>query len=761
MKHLFVFLMFLLPLCALSQVYEPFDNQEITANYPWQGNLDKFKTENGFLRLNAMGQNTDAMIILYGATLGENEWTFRVKSGYMTTKDNFFRVYLWCNTINFSDHYKAYFVEIGKGQRKIALCKTEGLGVTDTLTSRVINNLNDAFDLHIKVTTDTIGKISLYGRSDEKPDYTLIGTARYEQQITPGYFILYCNYSTEHAKDKYFGPVSIKNFNSTQPTAPVEESGQLSLLSVWQENASTLNLTFNHAVDPTYASFTLNSLGEVDDIYLAGDERQLRLVWNNTTMEKGKTYTLTYSDLYDNKGNVYRGTSQPFIATHSVPTLATPGSNFSANDIIISEVMANPKGAAGLPETEYVELHNTTQQNIDLNGWAFRYDDKSTNLTSIIPAEGYAVLYRSGREIQIDKDGLAIPLSTFPSALANTGKNLSLIYKENTIIDNIAYPEAKAGYSWERIGNTWKISTDSRGGTPGSTNSITSTNPIDENTNTNNIVVMPQEIVFSELLPEPQEGGSEYIELYNRSTRDLPLSNLSIALRKSDGSLNTNYPLSSIESPLGSGEYALLTKNADGVHDFFLVSSPDAIHELKLPILTNTTAQLVLFRSSDKEVIDEVHYNNNWHSASVKDKKGIALEKIDLNGSSQDPENWTSASTLSGGGTPGYKNSQSEKMSGATSTGIEAPEYTSAGNYAIAYHLDRSGYLCRASIYDMSGRRVAEVVNHELLGTEGIITWDGYASGSNKLVAGVYIFHAELYHPQGGSKNYKKVFLVR
>lgn len=760
MKQIFVILTLLLPFCAVSQINESFNGTEITTNYPWEGDLDKFITEDGFLRLYDIGRNSEAMVYLYGTTLGENEWTFRVKSGYMTSDANYFRIYLWCNKIDLSTHHKAYFVELGKSQKKIALCWTEGRQVVDTLVSRVINNLNNAFDLHIKVTATADGRMSLYGRSDESPDYTLIGTTTYERQITPGYFILYCNYSTEHAKDKYFGPIRINDLSLYRDSDSGEGTDRLKLLSVWQESATTLNLTFNHAVDPTYASFSLNSLGEVSEIYLAEDERQVRLVWE-TAMQKGKSYTLSYSELYDNEGTIYSGTAEPFTATKDVVTPVIPV--YRKGDLIINEVMANPNGAAGLPETEYVELRNTTGQDIALTGWSFLYGDKSTPLKSTIPSEGYAVLYRSGRDIQVDKGGISIPLSTFPSALANTGKNVSLIYNESTTIDDTAYPSAKAGLSWERSGATWKLSTDSRGGTPGSANSTASAEtPGGEEDNEGDSAVMPFEVVFSEILPEPAEGGSEYIELYNRSEYELSLGGLSVATRKSDGSLSTNYSLASVGNSLGAGEYVVLTKSAEGVYDFFLTPSPGSIHELKLPILSNTSAQLVLFRSGDKKVIDEVNYSYKWHSASVKNRKGVALEKIDPDGSSQDPDNWTSASTLSGGGTPGYRNSQATKLPGETPTGIEAPEYNpSAGNYGIAYRLDRAGYRCRASIYETSGRRIVEIANHELTGTQGVFTWDGFAAGGQKPPAGVYIFYAEVYHPEGARKIYKKVFLVR
>ena len=116
-------------------------------------------------------------------------------------------------------------------------------------------------------------------------------------------------------------------------------------------------------------------------------------------------------------------------------------------------------------------------------------------------------------------------------------------------------------------------------------------------------------------MPEPFSGGSEYIELYNRSGRALPLSGLSLALRKTDGSLATEYPLSAIGGVLEASGFRVVTKSAAGVFDFYTVPDPESIVEIpKLPILANTASTVVLFRSSDGVVSDEVSYRADCHA---------------------------------------------------------------------------------------------------------------------------------------------------
>jgi hypothetical protein len=260
---------------------------------------------------------------------------------------------------------------------------------------------------------------------------------------------------------------------------------------------------------------------------------------------------------------------------------------YSQGSVRMNEIMANPKGLKELPETEYVELYNTTEKPVSLKGWQFVYGGSPKPIgDALIPAKGYAVLYRSGREISMDASAVAVPMDKFPNALANTGKELQLLDPKGNVIDLVLYAKATAGKSWERSGEDWFLSTDIRGGTPGSMNSSPekeekkeedtdtpvspdepedSEVPTEPNQPTVIEQILPGEIIFNELLPNPYIGGSEYIELYNRSVKALPISTLSLAVRKSDGTLNTRYSLSAVTELLEAGSFLLLSKNIESV----------------------------------------------------------------------------------------------------------------------------------------------------------------------------------------------------
>ena len=445
-----------------------------------------------------------------------------------------------------------------------------------------------------------------------------------------------------------------------------------------------------------------------------------------------------------------------------------PVDNSQPGDVLINEVMANPVGLTELPETEYVELYNASGGDVSFRGWVFVYDGREAALPdTIIPEAGYVVLYRSGREIAVSSGALSFGLDNFPSALANTGKIIGLKNSKGEVIDAMEYPDAVAGQSYERsVNGTWHLSTDRRGGTPGAINSqLTGTDPEEPTPGPDPdgaISVEPFEIIINEILPDPFTGGSEYIELYNRSGRSLSLSTLAVAVRKADGTLGTTYSLGSISGVCSPGNYIVLTKETVGVTDFYTVPSPESVCELKLPTLNNEGASLVLFRLPDMCIIDEVSYSAKWHDASIKTKKGVSLERIDPDGDSQDVSNWTSGTAETGYGTPGYQNSQHKDFNIQNNTYISTPEYVPGFNYyVLAYQTDKSGYRCRAEVYSTNGKKMAEISNNQLMTQNGELHWDGTGSNNDKLSPGVYVFYAELYHPDGSHRKFKKAFLVK
>lgn len=795
MKQILLFLALFLPVCAFSQFHEPFDGPEIPS--AWTGHRESFFIPMpGKLQFDGgrkSGTYTLSAPIAYSETM---EWEFSVAFGFNPSTANHARLYVYA-TDRPSDIL--FYVQIGHNDDNVSLYQWKG----SADPQRVIAGRKGILDsnrpsVEVRLAMEKGQTWTLYTRLPEETDFYKEGT--FPTPALPdvrggGNLMLACccKASSKEQALYTFGPIRVATTltpvdpgpdqpepDVPDPDDPDADASMPVFESVTPLSLSSLQFSFSGPVLIDQARFSVSGIGTAERQTYADQTRKLVNTRFAAEMEIGRSYTIAWEGLTDRAGKpVASGRREVSLEEGETPgddpndpDDPDDAGSYPAGTLLINEVMADPKGATAWAETEYVEIKNASASTVALENWAFLYGGKPVLLEAAdLPPEGYVVLYKAGRSLTVDAGGMQMPLDKFPALLANAGKKLQLKDPAGGVIDEVTYAKAKPAVSWERGETGWHLSTDPRGGTPGSANSPAASRP-DEPEDPEDPehpdpvlpeiqLIFPGEIVFNELLPNPFAEGSEYIELYNRSERTLSLAGLSVATRKTDGSLSTRYPLSSVPFTLPPDGYALLTKNKEGVASCYLVSSPEVVHELRLPVLANTSATLVLFRTTDEEVIDEVSYTKAWHAAWVKNEKGIALERINPDRPSGEAANWTSASETAGYGTPGYRNSQAGHGHPEKPTGIEAPVYSSTtGEYDIYYYLDQPGYSCRAWVYDAAGRRLAELANQTLLGLEGRFTWNGLSADGSRLRPGVYLFYADLYHAGGKVRAYKRVFLV-
>lgn len=786
MKQLFFFFVLLLPFCVQAQISEPFDGPEITSANPWKVG-EGFHLSGGRLSFDGSGQKGWKSCALPIRYTPDMQWTFDVDLAFRSSNLNNARIYVYA-TAKPSD--VAFFVQVGHNDHSVSFYEYRGTNTPERVIRGREGLLGDgASSVRVRLTLERNRLWTLYTSTDKR-HFVKEGEVEIPlpaEDIRPGgFFHLACFYKAISLTGMVFSfdNVEISSEIDLSEADPGEEVPEVSenpgeasgktpaLLSVEEETDFSLLLAFDREIRAANALVFLSG-EEAEVLYLSEDERILKAEWA-TLRERGKRYTLDYAGIYPKEGIEESKGSRSFVSRMGgdgpdIPREPSGPGRIARGELVINEILARPD-RDGFPE--YVELLNTSSGAIDVGGCFFWNGKKRKELPdAVIPAGGYALLYHPDRPVREAGEAVLIPVEKFPP-LNDSGKTLRLEDPFGTVVDQVTYEAATAGRSWERSGQGCHLSSDPRGGTPGAPNSSGELPPVDPGEPEEpdepdpdpgeSVTVLPGEIVFNELLPEPNPGGSEYVELYNRSDRRLPLAGLFVATRKSDGRLGTRYPLSPITSWLEPGGYALLSKHLEGVRDFYLLSDPDVLHELRLPILANTSAVLVLAREEDGEVIDEVAYSRNWHLSAVKGKKGVALERIDPDGATQDPSNWISASSTHGYGTPGYRNSQYGADRDDVFSGIEPPVYSeTTREYTIAYRLDQPGYTCRAWVFDLSGRQMCEVSNLDLLGSEGELSWNGLAANGGKVKAGVYIFYAELAHPTGKVERYKRVFLVR
>jgi mRNA-degrading endonuclease RelE of RelBE toxin-antitoxin system len=176
--------------------------------------------------------------------------------------------------------------------------------------------------------------------------------------------------------------------------------------------------------------------------------------------------------------------------------------------------------------------------------------------------------------------------------------------------------------------------------------------------------------------------------------------------------------------------------------------------------MNDDNGSIVLITDTDK-VVDHFLYDDNMHSAFIREEEGVSLERISFTEPTNAPSNWKSASSVSGFATPGYVNSNAY----GTVLGEDAivinpeifqPEYGQPDFAQIQYHFNQGGFVANVKIFDQQGRKIKELANNEILGADGFFRWDGDQENGSKVRVGSYVVWFEVFDEQGVVQTFKK-----
>ncbi len=277
------------------------------------------------------------------------------------------------------------------------------------------------------------------------------------------------------------------------------------------------------------------------------------------------------------------------------------------------------------------------------------------------------------------------------------------------------------------------------------------------------------DLVINEVLFDPFPGGSDYVEIFNRSGKAISLAGISIASVKQSPPAppDTSYTMIKEQCMvLLPGEYALLCGNYSAVDRFYYCGETKAYLELDGFPSFNNDMGMILLMDEKGELIDVFSYHEDMHYPLLNVVEGVSLERLHPDRPTHDPTNWHSASQLSGFGTPGYLNSQFLEMDDSREAIHISPKVCSPGfdaqngHIGIQYQFDEPGYLANILIFNASGQMIRHLVNNELLGTKGTYSWDGIADNKSKVPAGIYVILIELIDVSGRIIRYKKTGVV-
>lgn len=245
--------------------------------------------------------------------------------------------------------------------------------------------------------------------------------------------------------------------------------------------ASGIEIAFSERIDPlTISESVLLTDHPAEYDLLLAENKKLLYVEFSEPFVNGQEYVLTVQNVSDLSGNKVVPVERiiRFFESHPV----------ASGDIVINEFFADPSPMVGLPEGEFIELHNRSGNAIDVSGWTITDGSTIATLSNkIVLPNTHIILCPSAFSAAYSAFGPTMGLNIFPS-LNNSADKLKLVNTNGVTIDSIHYQlgwyydddKKDGGWSIERINpndfcsesENWKASVDEKGGTPGSVNSV-------------------------------------------------------------------------------------------------------------------------------------------------------------------------------------------------------------------------------------------------------------------------------------------------
>lgn len=845
------------------QFSDNFADGDLTSNPVWTGNTTDWAVNNALqLQSNNSVTNSTFYLSTASAMATTAQWVFYCQMAFNPSSANYVDVYLTASAGDLTaSSTTGYFVRIGNTDDEISLYRKEAGAVVKIIDgiNGILNSSNNM--MKIKVTRNAANQwILSRDLSGTGNNYFSEGVVTDAGFLTSAFFGIVVKQSTASFFQRHF-------FDDFEVKTFVPDVTPPAILSTTATSSVTVDILFNEPVEKGSSEVRLNYIVNngigmpVTAIQDAINTALVHLVFNSSFIN-GTHYQLAINGVTDYSGNAISNG----IASFSFY-------NAKQYDIVIDEIMADPSPQVALPNTEWIELKNTTPFSVNLAGW------RITDLTApsgtmpayVLKPDSFVIVCPGSAVAAMSAFGVAIAVTGFPS-LDNGGDQLTLTNAQGDIIHTVNYTDnwylndlkKEGGWTLEMVDtknpcsgfSNWKASTNDKGGTPGNKNAVDGIHaddrsptllrayttdslhivlvfdePLDftkasaiSNYNISEGIGQPQtasalapvfnkvyltvnsplqprkvykvtvtgvtdcvgnsigsanktklglasatdsfDVVINEILFNPVSNGVDYVELYNRSPKVIDLKNMYIANRNTAGAISSITPLSPETYLFYPEEFIVITSDASIVKRDFIVEQADAIIEVNSTPSYNDDKGDVIILNEQGKIVDELIYNEKWHFKLIDNTEGVALERIDYSAGTQHEENWHSASTSIGYGTPTYKNSQYrmdlQEQAGLTIVpDIVSPDNDGMDDFVtIGYHFSTPGYVANITIFDAIGRPVRYLQRNALCGIKGNFRWDGLGEKFQKLPVGIYIIYTNIFNLNGKKKQFKNVIVL-
>ena len=461
-----------------AQFTDDFSDGDFTNDPSWTGDDSLFVVENEVLRSNRTGA------FIYGLTtpsslVDDAQWQFWVNLNFGVTGANYVDVFVMADNSDLSQVQNGYFIRLGGTPKQIALFSVVGgteNKIIDGTSGQIGSSSNNIFV--IRASRTEAGEWTVEADKNALDQFALVGTATDIQTSSASHFGLRITQSNAA------GPIN-NHFFDDFSVAPIPiDDIPPELISAEALSPLEVKLIFDEPLEETSASdpdnYSLTDIGAPTSVEWSASAPDEVVLVLGSPLVSGQDYTVTATGVADPAGNVSSGTSAQFF--YYVPGIP------EFKSLVFNEIMADPTPVVGLPEAEYLEIFNASDEFFDLNGWIFVNTTTAKTLGQfLIPPGGFVILCDANNVNLFEGYGPTLGISSFV-ALANAADSLTLIAPGGDIIDIVSYTDTwygdpafkDGGYSLELINpytpcggaSNWKASQATEGGTPGEVNSI-------------------------------------------------------------------------------------------------------------------------------------------------------------------------------------------------------------------------------------------------------------------------------------------------
>lgn len=402
--------------------------------------------------------------------------------------------------------------------------------------------------------------------------------------------------------------------NSIYNTAPDVTAPELSSIAI--TGSSFVVVTFNEPIDTTNLfSLTINTTPSlsVNAVGVSGSLGDKIYIGFTTDIDTAVAYTIQIANMEDCMENVNTtGSSLTFEIGHSP----------YAGDIVINEIFADPSPIIGLPEAEYIELFNISNKKIDLSN--AQINGKSISYYLLEP-NSYVILVNDDDTSLFTAYNNVAYINSW-TALNNTSMKLTLTNNNGNTVDEVYYfnswynDDEKDGGGWSlerknpesdcNFANNWEASTDSKGGTPGSINSIYNTDADIITPNISKIEVVDS-VTLNIIFSESMDANSLYNGIYTIS----------------NGYKTINYNVD-------SNDFASVQITLDSylIEGSLETLSIDSVYDCPGNLIKNNTTNFVLPQQGNEGdlIINEVLFNPTTDGVDFVEVYNNSTKYIDL-----------------------------------------------------------------------------------------------------------------------------------